>query len=124
MEYMFLINIDETQTVPSSPAEEGFEEMMSAWFAYNKMLIDTGHFVAGASLQPSSTATVVNNAFGTTTDGPYTETKEQVGGYYVVSAKNLDEALELARQIPAPVPVEVRPLRFRPDAETGSHPTD
>jgi len=116
MEYMFLINIDETQAPPSDPAADGFDEMMSAWFAFNKMLVDGGHFIAGASLQPSSSATVVHNGTGGVTDGPYTETKEQVGGFYVVSARDLDEALELARQVPAPAPIEVRPLMFRPDA--------
>ena len=116
MDYMFLINVDETQGPPGDPAAEGFEEMMAGWFAYNQMLVDGGHFVAGASLQPSSTATVVHNATGTVTDGPYVETKEQIGGFYVVSARDLDEALELAAKMPAPAAVEVRPVMFRPDA--------
>ena len=60
MEYMFLIHT-ETDVVPGRPGDPGFEEMMGAWFAYNQMLIDGGHFVAGASLQPSSTATVLDN---------------------------------------------------------------
>jgi|SRR6478752_382530 len=114
MEYMFLINVDETQGPPGDPSSEGFEELMAGWFAYNQMLIDGGHWVSGASLQPSSTATVVHN--GAVTDGPYVETKEQIGGFYVVKAKDLDEALELAAKLPAPGAVEVRPVMFRPDA--------
>ena len=74
---------------------------MAGWFAYNQMLVEGGHFVAGASLQPSSTATVVHNGTGAVTDGPYTETKEQIGGFYVVKADDLDEALALAGKMPA-----------------------
>lgn len=116
MEYMFLINVDETQGPPGDPTAEGFEEMMAGWFAYNQMLTEGGHFVAGASLQPSATATVVHNDTGAVTDGPYAETKEQIGGFYVVSATDLDEALALAAKMPAPGAIEVRPIMFRPDA--------
>jgi hypothetical protein len=116
MEYMFLINVDETQGAPGDPSADGFEEMMAGWFAYNQMLTDGGHFVAGASLHPSSTATVVHNGTGAVTDGPYVETKEQIGGFYVVSALDLDEALALASKMPTAGAVEVRPLMFRPDA--------
>ena len=119
MEYMFLIHTD-PMSAPTDPASEGFEEMMAAWFAYNQMLVDGGHFVSGASLQPSSTATTVQTtptgSGGSVTDGPYTETKEDIGGYYVVRADDLDRALELARAIPAEASVEVRPLLYRPDA--------
>jgi hypothetical protein len=116
MEYMFLINVDETQGTPGDPTDDGFEELMAGWFAYNKMLTEGGHFVAGASLQPSTTATVVDNATGAVTDGPYVETKEQIAGFYVVQAKDLDEALALAAKMPSPGAIEVRPVMFRPDA--------
>jgi len=116
MEYMFLINVDETQGPPGDPSADGFEEMMAGWFAYNQMLTEGGHFIAGASLQPSTTATVVHNATGAVTDGPFVETKEQIGGFYVVSARDLDEALMLASKMPAPGAIEVRPVMFRPDA--------
>ncbi len=116
MEYMFLITVDETQAMPADPTADGFEEMMGAWFAYNQMLVDGGHFIAGASLKPSSTATVANLATGTVTDGPYTETKEQVGGFYVVEARDLDEAIALAQKMPVPAAVEVRPVMYRPGA--------
>lgn len=118
MEYMFLIHTDADST-PADPASEGFEEMMAAWFAYNAMLVDGGHFVSGASLQPRATATTVaTTASGrdTVTDGPYAETKEDIGGFYVVRADDLDRALDLARALPTNATVEVRPLMFRPDA--------
>ena len=119
MEYMFLIHTDPS-SAPTDPASEGFEQMMAAWFAYNQMLVEGGHFVSGASLQPSSTATTVETKstgkVGSVMDGPYTETKEDIGGFYVVRADDLDQALELARAIPADASVEVRPLMYRPDA--------
>ena len=115
MEYMFVITRDESVAVPG-PGEPGFEEMMAGWFAYNQGLADGGHFVAAASLQPSLTATTVDLATGVVTDGPFTETKEQIGGFYVVEASDLDQALELARGIPVPARVEVRPVAFRPFA--------
>lgn len=119
MEYMLLIHADPA-SAPSDPSSDGFEEMMAAWFAYNQMLVEGGHFLSGASLQPSSTATTIETSAsggtGTVVDGPYTETKEDIGGYYVVRADDLDQALELARAIPTVATVEVRPLAFRPDA--------
>ncbi len=115
MEYMFLIHTDPA-SAPTDPAAEGFEEMMAAWFAFNAMLVEGGHFVSGASLQPRATATTVTVPGGTITDGPYAETKEDIGGFYVVRADDLDQALDLARQVPATASIEVRPLMFRPDA--------
>lgn len=119
MEYMIIINSDETVARPG-PGEPGFDEMMADWFAYNQRLIDGGHWIAGANLQPTSTATTVRREYGAApaiTDGPYIETKEQFSGFYLVSAADLDEALELAKAIPIPVgAVEVRPVAFRPDA--------
>jgi hypothetical protein len=89
--------------------------------AYNQTLIEGGHWVAGASLMPTVTATTVHKTFGgdpTMTDGPYAETKEQLGGFYLIKAADLDEAIRLASGIPLPVcSLEVRPVAFRPDAE-------
>lgn len=119
MDYMLLIHSDETVELPA-PGTPGFEAMMGAWFAYNQQLIDGGHWIAGANLTPTSTATTVRLGGGepTVTDGPYMETKEQFGGFYLVRAEDLDEALALAAAIPVPFgSVEVRPVAFRPDAE-------
>ncbi len=119
MDYMILIHSDESFEMPAAGSPE-FEAMMGEWYAYNQILIDGGHWIAGASLQPTTTATTVHKEYTgavTITDGPYAETKEQLGGFYLISAADLDEALELARAIPIPVAsLEVRPVAFRPDA--------
>jgi hypothetical protein len=118
VEYMFLLTVDESQAPrPGSPASQA---MMPAWLAYNQQLIDGGHWISGGSLQQSDVTTVVRKngeAAATITDGPFAETKEQVAGFYLVRADDLDTALALATAIPLPYCiVEVRPLAFRPDA--------
>lgn len=119
MDYLILIHSDETAGMPG-PDDPGFEEMMTAWAAYDQRLIDGGHWLAGASLQPTATATTVTLAAGSrpaVTDGPYAETKEQLGGFYLVAADDLDTALELASALPVPhASLEVRPVSVRPDA--------
>jgi hypothetical protein len=119
MDYMILLYRDESFELPA-PGTAEFGEYMAGWMSYNQMLIDGGHWVSGASLQPTMTATTVNKTMGgapTIVDGPYAETKEQLGGFYLISAKDLDEAIKLAEQVPIPVgSFEVRPVAFRPDA--------
>jgi hypothetical protein len=119
MEYMILLHSDESFEIPG-PGQPGFDEMMGEWFAYNQKLIDGGHWISGASLAPTTTATTIRKSFDgepTLVDGPYAETKEQLGGYYLIEAKDLDEAIALATAIPIPVgSFEVRPVAFRPDA--------
>jgi hypothetical protein len=119
MEYMILIHSDENFPMPA-PTDPGFDEMMAGWSAYNQKLIDGGHFIAGASLLPTSTATIVTKSFGvaaTISDGPFAETKEQLGGFYMISAADLDEAIALTTEIPIPVAsLEIRPVAVRPDA--------
>lgn len=116
MEYMILIHSDET-SLPT-PGMPGFDEVMAGWMAYNQRLIDGGHWISAANLQPTPTATTLRLAPGAppaVTDGPFAETKEQLGGYYLISAADLDEALALAGEIPLPAgSVEVRPVAFRP----------
>ena len=120
MEYMIMIHSDESFEMPA-PGSPEFEAFMGEWAAYNQRLIDGGHWVSGASLQPTVTATLVRKDFGGApkiTDGPYAESKEQIGGYYLVKASDLDQAIELATAIPIPVAtLEVRPIAFRPDAD-------
>ncbi|GAA2240333.1 YciI family protein [Herbiconiux moechotypicola] len=119
MEYMILINGDESAPRPSY-GEPGYEEFMATWLAYTQRLIDGGHWVSGANLHPSTTATTIARGFGTgdtLLDGPYAETKEQLAGYYLIRAADLDEALQLAAAIPLPAgAIEVRPVSYRPDA--------
>lgn len=119
MEYMILIHSDETSPAPA-PGTPGFDEMMAVWMAYNQTLIDGGHWISAANLQPTTTATTLRITTGSApavTDGPFAETKEQLGGYYLISATDLDQALELAGAIPLPAgSIEVRPVAFRPGA--------
>ncbi len=119
MEYMILIHSDENSATPT-PGTAEFEQMMAGWMAYNQRLIDGGHWIAAANLQPTGTATTVRKSFDsphTITDGPFAETKEQLGGFYLIKAADLDEALALAASIPVPAAaLEVRPVAFRPDA--------
>ncbi len=117
MEYMIINHVEEVEgPEPGSPE---FGEMMGRWLAYNQKLIDGGHWVAGASLAPSVAATTLQKTGGeaTVVDGPYAETKEQIGGFYLIKAADLDEALEVASWMPVDDgALEVRPVAFRPDA--------
>jgi hypothetical protein len=82
--------------------------------AYTQSIIQSGHFKAGDGLQPTTTATTVRVRDGKTltTDGPFAETREQLAGYYLVEAKDLDDALSVAARIPGAKTgsVEVRPV--------------
>ncbi len=122
MEYM-ITNYTEYDDDGPAPGTPEFNEMMGAWMAYNQKLIDGGHWVGGASLAPSDTATtvsMVDNAKTGTTDGPFAETKEQLGGFYIIEAADLDEAIELAAAMPIGTgKLEIRPIAFRPDADNG-----
>ncbi len=110
MKYMLMIYTE----VPETMDPAAGEQMMAAYWAYNEMLQSRGAFVAGEALHPVSTATTVRVRDGQTltTDGPFAETKEQLGGYYVVEAKDLDEAIEFASKIPNALDgtIEIRPL--------------
>ena len=123
MDYLILIHGDESFTAPA-PGDPAFEAYMADWMTYNQKLIDGGHWISGAMLQPSLTATTIRKAHGAApaiVDGPFAETKEQLGGYYLVSAADLDEALALADAIPVPAgSIEVRPVALRPDATPGA----
>jgi len=118
MEYMLFLGETESRAV-MMPGEPGFDEYMASWTAYNQKLIDGGHWIGGGRLQPTETATTIRRVGGkdTVVDGPFAETKEQLGGYYVISAADLDEALALAAAMPfTDAAIEVRPIAFRPDA--------
>lgn len=111
MEYMLLIYDDEAGRRPE-------DEDLTPWMEYTKATQEAGTFVAGAGLLPTSTATTVRARDGEilTTDGPFAETKEQLGGFYILNCKDLDEALEWAAKIPSvgSGSVEVRPV-FSPN---------
>ena len=119
MEYLIMLYTEENVDRPE-PGSPEFEAYMTDWFRFNQQLIDGGHWIAGGSLQPTVTATTLRKPFGgpiAVTDGPYLETKEQFGGFYLIRADDLDQALALAEQVPLPAgSFEVRPMAFRPDA--------
>lgn len=110
MEYLLLIYEDEKRFTTMNEAAMGAE--MAAYEAFGKEF--AGKIKGGNALQPTSTATTVQSRNGKrlTTDGPFAETKEQLGGYYLVEAANLDEAIAMAEKIPGARAgrVEVRPI--------------
>ncbi len=113
MQYMLLIYDDEKAAWKANEQQRG--AMFQQYGQFTEGIRKSGAFVAGAPLQASTTATTVRgkNGKAVTTDGPFAETKEQLGGYYLVEAKNLDEALAIAGRIPsvgAGGAVEVRPI--------------
>ncbi len=90
------------------------KEMLAAYGAYTQAMVEAGVMVAADRLRPSSAATTVRITNGKTQvlDGPYAETKEQLGGYYVIEAPDLDAALSWAERCPGAAHgvVEVRPI--------------
>jgi hypothetical protein len=116
MQYMLLIYSDEKKIAALPEAELG--KLMAEFNAFSKAIVDSGNFVAGGRLQETTAATTVRVREGKTltTHGPFAETREQLGGYYLVEAKDLDEALAMAARIPASRhgSIEVRPLHATP----------
>jgi hypothetical protein len=112
MQYMLLIYGDQNGWKTLSEEERG--QMMQAYYSFTQELQDSGSMVAGDALERTDTATTVRvrNDETLTTDGPFAETKEQLGGYYIVEAGSLDEAIEWASKIPGSRygSVEVRPV--------------
>ena len=114
MQYMLLIYEDEAKWAALS--EDETAPIMREYFAYTDELRRAGAFLAGEPLQPTSTATTVRVRDGETltTDGSFAETKEQLGGYYLVDVESLDEAIEWAAKIPSAQrglgSIEVRPV--------------
>jgi len=112
-----MIHTDETAT--PRPGTPEFDQYMGGWIAYNQSLVAGGNWIDGGGLMPTTTATTVkvgNQKAGQSAvvDGPFAESKEQFGGYYLVEAADLDEALALAARIPLPsASVEVRPIAAR-----------
>jgi hypothetical protein len=116
MQYLLLIYGDESASKNATQAD--MNAMFSAYRDFTESVLKSGHMKAGDALQPTATATTVRVRDGKTlrTDGPFAETKEQLGGYYVVEAKDLDEATKLAARIPGARTgsIEVRPVMVLP----------
>jgi hypothetical protein len=112
MQYMLLIHDDEKAYAALS--EQDLGSLHQAYGAYSTELQESGALVAGGQLQPTSSATSVRvkNGEQVVTDGPFAETKEQLGGYYLIEVDTLDDAIEWAAKIPSARSgtIEVRPL--------------
>jgi hypothetical protein len=112
MKYLCLIYEDEKQW-DALPAEQS-DAILTEYSSFTDDIRSSGHFIAGEALQPTQAATTVRVRNGTisTTDGPFAETREQLGGYYLVEAKDLNEAIAIAARIPAARngSIEVRPI--------------
>lgn len=112
MKYLCLI-YDEEKKMAGMSKEEG-DAFMGEYFAFTEGIKKSGHFLGGEALQPVATATTVRvrNGKMSTTDGPFAETKEQLGGFYFIEAKDLNDALQVAAKIPSARfgTIEVRPV--------------
>jgi hypothetical protein len=112
MKYLLSIYCNEEADARKSKQEQDNE--LAAYWQYTEDGKQKGVILAGEALQPSSTATTVRvrNGKVLTSDGPFAESKEQLGGYYVVDCKNLDDAIEWARRIPhaSQSAIEIRPI--------------
>jgi hypothetical protein len=113
MQYMLLIYTNEAEMAARTPGDVG--AMAQGYTEFTQGVVRSGNYRAGEALEPTSTATTVRVRDGKLlqTDGPYAETKEQLGGFYIVEAKDLDEATKIAARIPGAASgfVEVRPVR-------------
>lgn len=116
MRYMLLIYTEESRNRNATAGDQA--EMMKAYGEFTADIVKSGHMRAGDALQPTSTATTVRVRDGKTltTDGPFAETKEQLGGFYMIEARDLDEAIKIGARIPGARigSIEVRPLMELP----------
>ena len=112
MKYLCLI-YDEEAKLDAMPKSES-DAFMGEYFAFTNGIQESGHLIAGEALQPVQTATTVRirNGRVSTTDGPFAETREQLGGFYLIEARDLNDALQVAARIPSARTgsVEVRPV--------------
>ena len=113
MKYLCLIYEEERKLDAMAPSE--FDALMGEFFAFTREIRKSGHFLGGEALEPVQTATTVRVRDGkvSTTDGPFAETKEQLGGFYLITARDLNDAIRVASRIPSARfgSVEVRPIK-------------
>ena len=119
MQYILLIYGQEKDWATMPEAE--MKKMYAAYGTFTQELISSGAMRGGSELAPIANATTVRlrNGKVATTDGPFAETKEQLGGYYVIDVPDIDEAIRLAARIPSAAhgSIEVRPLVLGPGAK-------
>ena len=120
MQYMLMIYGDEAQDNAMSKEELG--KMFGEYISFTEAIKAEGIMIAGDALKPVATATTVRVRDGEVmhTDGPFAETKEQLGGYYLIDVPNLDEALKVAARLPGSWygSVEVRPVMMPEDYQS------
>ncbi len=113
----YLLSVYPDETTLATPPED-MQAVYDAVNVFNKELMDQGHWVFGGGLHPTETATVVRVKDGdlVTTDGPFAEGKEQIGGFWIIKAEDLDAALALAKKatVACAAPIEVRPFEDEP----------
>ncbi|MGN6116200.1 MAG: YciI family protein [Nitrobacter sp.] len=112
MQYLLMIYQNEAEYAKLDPAV--LQKNSEEYVAFTQSIVQSGNFKAGDRLRPVATATTVRVRDGKTltTDGPFAETREQLGGYYLIEAKDLDAALAIAARIPSARTgaIEVRPI--------------
>ena len=115
MQYILLIYSSEKMWESKTP--EDINRVMEEYNAFTESIVKSGNFKAGEELQPITAATTVRvrNGKPQVTDGPFAETREQLGGFYLIDADNLDQAIQIASRIPSAREgcVEVRPIMRR-----------
>ena len=113
MQYLLLIYQNEAEA--DTAGEAATKQMHEEYRTFTQSIIQAGHFKAGDALNRTSTATTVRvrNGKTMTTDGPFAETREQLGGYYLIDAQDVDEATSIAARVPGARigSIEVRPVR-------------
>ena len=116
MKYICLIYNDETLWTKLTPEDAG--KLMGEYNAFTQDIKTSGHYLSGEPLDATRTASTVRVRNGkiSTTDGPFAETKEQLGGYYLIGATDLNDAIQVAARIPAARTgsIEVRPIMAMP----------
>ena len=124
MKYLLLIHNDETRWTSLPDAER--DSLMQEYVAFTQDILRSGHYLAGEALQPVAGAATVRLQAGraVVTDGPFAETREQLGGFYLVEARDLAEAAAIAARIPAARTgaIEVRPVMPTPAPECFDEP--
>ena len=113
MKYLCLIY--ENENAWTTMPKEQADSMMGEYFSFTSDIKKSGHYIGGEALKPTPTATTVRvrNGKVSTSDGPFAETKEQLGGFYLVDAKDLNDAIQVASRIPSARlgSIEVRPIQ-------------
>ena len=112
MQYLLMIYQSEAEYAKRDAAEN--QKMLEEYGAFTQSIVQSGNFKAADRLQPTTTATTVRVRDGKTltTDGPFAETHEQLGGYYLIEARDLNDAIQVASRIPSARmgSIEVRPI--------------